>query len=80
MSVNYASGLSPYPNKGKCGMKEKRDAIDIVEQKIAQLADMFRTSRHAVVITGAGISTSSGIPDFRGPNGMYLFKNVRVSA
>lgn len=28
-------------------------------------ADLFRQSRHAVVLTGAGLSTPSGIPDFR---------------
>src|SRR5690242_15643913 len=28
-------------------------------------SDLFRQSRHATVLTGAGLSTRSGIPDFR---------------
>ncbi len=37
----------------------------------ARLAALFRASRRAVVFTGAGISTESGIPDFRSPGGLW---------
>jgi NAD-dependent deacetylase len=35
------------------------------------LAAMLREARGAVVFTGAGISTESGIPDFRSPGGIW---------
>src|SRR2546427_8155242 len=35
------------------------------------LADFWRQARHVVVLTGAGLSTASGIPDFRSPGGRW---------
>jgi len=40
-------------------------------QGAARLAEMLRAARDAVVFTGAGISTESGIPDFRSPGGIW---------
>ncbi len=42
-----------------------------------QVRDWLRMTDNAVVLTGAGISTNSGIPDFRGPNGIWT-KNPRA--
>ena len=36
-----------------------------------ELAALLRDARQIVVLTGAGISTESGIPDFRGPQGLW---------
>ncbi|MFV1991674.1 MAG: NAD-dependent deacetylase [Acidimicrobiales bacterium] len=35
------------------------------------LRTMVRSARNVMVLTGAGISTDSGIPDFRGPQGVW---------
>jgi NAD-dependent deacetylase len=35
--------------------------------KIQQAADLIRSASHPVALTGAGVSTPSGIPDFRSP-------------
>ena len=39
--------------------------------KIKQLADIVRDSRSIVFFGGAGVSTESGIPDFRSVDGLY---------
>ncbi|MEE9202250.1 MAG: NAD-dependent deacylase [Dehalococcoidia bacterium] len=36
-----------------------------------QAAGLILSSRHVVAFTGAGVSTESGIPDFRGPGGLW---------
>jgi NAD-dependent deacetylase len=38
---------------------------------IEDVADWVRDAARVTVLTGAGISTDSGIPDFRGPNGVW---------
>lgn len=40
-------------------------------EKIRTLAGMVTESQKTIILTGAGISTESGIPDFRGPDGLW---------
>jgi NAD-dependent deacetylase len=39
--------------------------------ELDKIAVRLRNARRVTVLTGAGISTESGIPDFRGPNGVW---------
>lgn len=54
------------------------DPSEIDADLTSQIADQIDSARtlvdeaeHVVVLTGAGISTDSGIPDFRGPEGVW---------
>jgi NAD-dependent deacetylase len=44
---------------------------DATLRSIRQLRSMIEDARRVVVFTGAGISTESGIPDFRSPGGIW---------
>lgn len=41
------------------------------EDKIEQLQKIINDAKHVVFFTGAGVSTDSGIPDFRSQDGLY---------
>jgi NAD-dependent deacetylase len=41
------------------------------DEKIGRVGDMIATAQSLVVFTGAGVSTESGIPDFRSPGGFW---------
>ena len=44
---------------------------------IKKLADMIENSSYQIAFTGAGASTESGIPDFRGPGGLWKNTGLR---
>jgi NAD-dependent deacetylase len=42
-----------------------------IEDLIREAAELIRRSERVIVFTGAGVSTESGIPDFRSPGGLW---------
>ena len=45
--------------------------MESLDQQIEQVADLVAKSEKIIFFTGAGVSTESGIPDFRGPDGIW---------
>lgn len=74
MSASYASRLSAYPHKGVCGLPETKDTQRSLAYKLKTLTE-YCENAIVVVLTGAGISTSAGIPDFRGPAGVWTMES-----
>eukprot|EP00560_Eucampia_antarctica_P005713 CAMPEP_0197835368 /NCGR_PEP_ID=MMETSP1437-20131217/25523_1 /TAXON_ID=49252 ORGANISM="Eucampia antarctica, Strain CCMP1452" /NCGR_SAMPLE_ID=MMETSP1437 /ASSEMBLY_ACC=CAM_ASM_001096 /LENGTH=336 /DNA_ID=CAMNT_0043440731 /DNA_START=93 /DNA_END=1103 /DNA_ORIENTATION=- len=70
-SGDYASRLSHYDNKGECGLPESVDSQRVLDRKMKKLINMVQQAQYIVILTGAGVSTTAGIPDFRGPKGIW---------
>tara|TARA_R110002050_G_scaffold41995_4_gene101535 strand:+ start:111 stop:452 length:342 start_codon:yes stop_codon:yes gene_type:complete len=51
-------------------LTEYEQGDDALSRGVKNLADIVRASKHVIVFTGAGISTSASIPDFRSPKGV----------
>jgi mono-ADP-ribosyltransferase sirtuin 6 len=80
MSEGYASRLTEYPDKGVCGLPESSDTKRSLTVKLNKLVTMVKKSKHFVILTGAGISTNAGIPDFRGPQGIWTLEKEKKKA
>ena len=51
-----------------------------LDQSIEKICDILEASSYVVFLGGAGVSTESGIPDFRSKDGLYHKKGKRFSA
>ena len=60
----YASACTPYSIQTMTILRENSPGFE-------RLREMLAASHRTVVFTGAGISTESGIPDFRSPGGIW---------
>ncbi|TLS26263.1 hypothetical protein PpBr36_04098, partial [Pyricularia pennisetigena] len=49
-------------------------------EHLQSISNSLRKARKVVVVTGAGISTNSGIPDFRSRNGLYSLIQAQYEA
>jgi len=77
MSLGYAEKLSYRSDLGgQLGSPELFDGDAELSAKVGELAELMRASRRIMVFTGAGISTSCGIPDFRGPGGIWTLQRA----
>ncbi len=52
-------------------MNESACGTALFDERIARVRGWIAQARSLAVLTGAGISTDSGIPDFRGPQGLW---------
>ena len=59
-----------------CGQRP-RAKLDTVNT-LQDVALLLRSSKKIVVLAGAGISVSCGIPDFRSENGIYSVRSYDV--
>ena len=49
-----------------------------LQEQARRCAEMIASSRSTAVVSGAGLSTAAGIPDFRGPQGIYRRADVEA--
>ena len=58
--------------KSEEAKKEYFDKPQVLDQKVEQLAQWIRECNNLTTFTGAGLSTASGIPDYRSGYGTVL--------
>ena len=66
-----AAGVEPGHSAPVDTATARRRETPPMDQSMERARQVVAQSTRVVVLTGAGISTDSGIPDFRGPNGVW---------
>ena len=74
-SLGYAAALTYREDVGGAlGAPETTDPAPELRAKVRHLLALLAAAKSVVAFTGAGISTSAGVPDFRGPAGVWTLQ------
>eukprot|EP00929_Paragymnodinium_shiwhaense_P116135 TRINITY_DN85419_c0_g1_i1.p2 TRINITY_DN85419_c0_g1~~TRINITY_DN85419_c0_g1_i1.p2 ORF type:complete len:308 (-),score=63.92 TRINITY_DN85419_c0_g1_i1:339-1262(-) len=71
MHRSLAKHLPPLPSLAPAG-------VPVAAEDLAALVQHVKTARRLLCITGAGLSTHSGLPDYRSPRGSYSRGHVPI--
>lgn len=58
-------------------IEETESAQHVLDKQLDKLATLVRSSKRTVFFTGAGVSTSAGVGDYRGPTGAWTMNRIR---
>eukprot|EP01091_Cochliopodium_minus_P008722 TRINITY_DN2022_c0_g1_i2.p1 TRINITY_DN2022_c0_g1~~TRINITY_DN2022_c0_g1_i2.p1 ORF type:complete len:288 (-),score=68.65 TRINITY_DN2022_c0_g1_i2:1058-1921(-) len=73
--INVEGKKSDYGHVKESRLVEYFDKPSEVLEKVKRLAELITNSKKRVFYTGAGISTSAKIPDYRGTNGSWTLSD-----
>nr|CCA18499.1 monoADPribosyltransferase sirtuin6like protein putat [Albugo laibachii Nc14] len=77
--VTQSDGCTPLTNQSKSPPGYLEKIVGDFDEKCRRIADLIAHSKTLVAFTGAGISTSTGLPDYRGENGIRTSKKRKLS-